>query len=112
MSPMSVAASHLGKPTSRVDGRAKVTGAAKYAAEHNVPGLAHGAVVSSTIARGRIQRIDTADALAVDGVLDVCTHEHRPKMASSNDKYEDEVAAEGKHFRPLYDDTIAFNGQP
>jgi xanthine dehydrogenase YagR molybdenum-binding subunit len=33
-------------------------------------------------------------------------------MAAANDKYEDEVAAEGKHFRPLYDATIAFNGQP
>ncbi len=34
------ATSHLGKPTSRIDGRAKVTGIAKYAAEYNVPGLA------------------------------------------------------------------------
>jgi xanthine dehydrogenase YagR molybdenum-binding subunit len=102
----------LGKPTSRIDGRAKVTGAAKYAAEHNVPGLAHGFVVSATIAKGRIRRIHTADALAVDGVLDVFTHEHRPKLAAANDKYEDEVAAEGKHFRPLYDDRIAFDGQP
>ena len=39
------ATSYLGKPTSRIDGRAKVTGAAKYAAEYNVPGLAHGFVV-------------------------------------------------------------------
>ena len=33
---------HIGTPTSRVDGRAKVTGAAKYAAEYNRPGLAFG----------------------------------------------------------------------
>ena len=105
-------ATTLGKPTSRIDGRAKVTGAAKYAAEHNVPHLAHGFVVSSTITRGRIKRIHAADALAVDGVLDVLTHENRPKMAAANDKYEDEVAAEGEHFRPLYDDEIRFNGQP
>jgi xanthine dehydrogenase YagR molybdenum-binding subunit len=102
----------LGQPTSRIDGRAKVTGSAKYAAEHNVPALAHGFVVNATIAKGRIRRIHTADALAVEGVLDVFTHEHRPKMASSNDKYEDEVAAEGEHFRPLYDAEIRFNGQP
>jgi hypothetical protein len=38
----------LGKPTSRIDGRAKVTGAARYAAEYNVPDLAHGFVVGAT----------------------------------------------------------------
>jgi len=106
------ATSYLGKPTSRVDGHAKVTGLAKYAAEYNVPGLAHGFVVSSAIAKGRIKRIHTADALSVDGVLDVFTHEHRPKLASSHEKYTDEVAPSGSPFRPLYDDKILFSGQP
>ncbi|MGZ3284937.1 MAG: xanthine dehydrogenase family protein molybdopterin-binding subunit [Xanthobacteraceae bacterium] len=106
------ATSHLGKPASRVEGRAKVTGAAKYAAEYNVPGVAHGFVVSSTVAKGRIVRIHVADALAVDGVLDVFTHEHRPKLASSDEKYKDEVAPPGSPFRPLYDDQIRFSGQP
>jgi len=106
------ATSYLGKPTSRVDGRAKVTGTAKYAAEYTAPGLAHGFVVSSAIAKGRIRRIHTADALAVDGVLDVFTHEHRPKLASSHEKYTDEVAPSGSPFRPLYDDKILFSGQP
>jgi len=107
-----IVASHFGKPTSRIDGRAKVTGAAKYAAEHNVSALAHGFVVSSAIARGRIKRIHTADALSVDGVLDVLTHEHRPKLAAAYEKYKDEVAPDGSPFRPLYDDRILFNGQP
>jgi xanthine dehydrogenase YagR molybdenum-binding subunit len=106
------ATSHLGKPTSRVEGRAKVTGIAKYAAEYNVPGVAHGVVVSSAIAKGRIKRIDAGDALAVAGVLDVFTHEHRPKLASSDEKYKDEVAPGGSPFRPLYDDQIHFSGQP
>ncbi len=106
------ATSYLGKPTSRIDGRAKVTGLAKYAAEYNVSGLAHGCVVSSAIAKGRIKRIHTADALSVDGVLDVFTHEHRPKLASSHEKYTDEVAPTGSPFRPLYDDKILFSGQP
>ena len=52
--------SYIGTPTSRVDGRAKVTGAAKYAGEFNTTGLAHGSVVTSTIAKGRILRIDTS----------------------------------------------------
>ena len=55
----------LGQPVSRVDGPLKVTGQAKYAGEVNVPGLTYGQVASSTIARGRIQKLDiTADARA------------------------------------------------
>ena len=105
-------ASYLGKPTSRVDGPAKVTGVAKYAAEYNVPGLAYGFVVTSAIAKGRIKRVHTADALAVEGVLEVFTHANRPPMAASYEKYGDEVAPPGSPFRPLYDDRIHFNGQP
>jgi xanthine dehydrogenase YagR molybdenum-binding subunit len=103
---------YLGKPMSRVDGHAKVTGAAKYAAEHNVPGLAYGFVVTSAIARGHIQNIQPAEALAVPGVLDIFTHAHRPKLASSDEKYGDEVAPPGSPFRPLYDDQVRFSGQP
>ena len=47
-------ASYIGTATSRVDGRAKVTGEAKYAGEFNLPGLVYGQVVGSTIAKGRI----------------------------------------------------------
>src|SRR4051812_36306475 len=104
---------YIGTPTSRVDGRAKVTGGAKYAAEFNVPGLAYGSVVTSTIAKGRIVRIDTSEALRVEGVIDVLTHEHRPRLADDFSAYKDEVAPEkGTPFRPLYDDKIMFNGQP
>ena len=45
---------YIGAPTSRIDGHAKVTGAAKYAGEHNVDRLAYAAVVTSTIAKGRV----------------------------------------------------------
>ena len=106
-------APYIGTPTSRVDGHAKVTGAAKYAGEFNVPGLAYGAVVASTIAKGRIARIDTSEALRVKGVIDVLTHENRPRMAATSAAYKDDVAPEqGSPFRPLYDDKILFNGQP
>ena len=105
-------ASYIGTPTSRVDGRAKVTGAAKYAAEFNVPGLAHASVVSSTIAKGRIARIDASAALRVSGVIDVLTHENRPPMADADSAYKDDVAPEGSPFRPLYDGRIAFSRQP
>jgi xanthine dehydrogenase YagR molybdenum-binding subunit len=106
-------APYIGTPASRVDGRAKVTGTAKYAAEFNVPGLAHCSVVSSTIAKGRIVRIDASEALRVEGVLDVLTHENRPRMPSTDSAYKDDVAPpQGSPFRPLYDDKIMFSGQP
>jgi xanthine dehydrogenase YagR molybdenum-binding subunit len=103
---------YIGTATSRVDGRAKVTGAAKYAGEFNRPGLAHASVVTSTIAKGRIARIDAREALAVAGVIDVLTHQNRPYLASDDSAYKDDVAPEGSAFRPLYDDRIWFNFQP
>ena len=47
------------------------------------------------------------------GVLDVLTHENRPRMAADDTAYKDDVAPEqGSPFRPLYDDKILFSGQP
>jgi xanthine dehydrogenase YagR molybdenum-binding subunit len=106
-------AQYIGTPTSRIDGRAKVTGAARYAGEYNTQGLVHGAVVTSTIAKGRIARIDVSEALRVQGVLDVFTHGHRPRMAAKSQAYKDDVGPEqGSPFRPLYDERIRFSGQP
>jgi xanthine dehydrogenase YagR molybdenum-binding subunit len=104
---------YIGTATSRVDGRAKVTGEAKYAGEFNAVGLAYGSVVESAIAKGRIARIDTSEALRVEGVLDVLTHQNRPRMADTDQAWKDDVAPEeGSPFRPLYDDTIMFSGEP
>jgi xanthine dehydrogenase YagR molybdenum-binding subunit len=106
-------ASYIGTATSRVDGRAKVTGEAKYAGEFSAPGLVHGYVVDSTIPKGRIVRIDTSGALGIAGVIDVLTHRNRPPMADKDDAYKDDVAPEkGSPYRPLYDDRIQFTGQP
>ncbi len=105
-------APYIGSPTSRVDGRAKVTGAAKYAGEFNSPDLAHASIVASTIAKGRILRIDASEALRIAGVLEVLTHENRPQMADTDEGYHDDVAPGGSPFRPLYDGNILFSGQP
>ena len=50
---------YIGKEMSRVDGIAKVTGKAKYAAEFKVPNLAYGFIVLGSIAKGTIKAIDT-----------------------------------------------------
>ncbi|HKE05445.1 MAG TPA: xanthine dehydrogenase family protein molybdopterin-binding subunit [Blastocatellia bacterium] len=103
---------YIGQPISRVDGRAKVTGAAKYAAEYNVPNLAYGCVVSSSIAKGRIINIDASDALRLEGVLQVFTHENTPRLGQSDQSYTDQVAPPGSPFRPLHDDQIKYSAQP
>jgi xanthine dehydrogenase YagR molybdenum-binding subunit len=104
---------YIGAPTSRVDGRAKVTGEAKYAGEFNAPNLAYGFVVDSPIAKGRIARIDASKAQSVSGVIKVLTHENRPPMADTAKAWKDDVAPEkGTPFRPLYDATIMFSRQP
>ena len=103
---------YIGTATSRIDGRAKVTGAAKYAGEFNTAGLVHASLVTSTIAKGRIARIDASATLSVEGVIDVLTHQHRPAMASEDSAYKDDLAPEGAPFRPLFDDRVWFDGQP
>jgi xanthine dehydrogenase YagR molybdenum-binding subunit len=102
----------IGASISRVDGPLKVTGAAKYAGEFAAPNLTYGYVVESTIAVGRIKSIDTKAALAVDGVLEVFTHENRPRTAWFDKKWKDDDALPGSPFRPLYDDKVVYNSQP
>ena len=101
-----------GMPVSRVDGRAKVTGEARYAAEHEAPGLCYGVAVNSTIARGRIVRIDLVDALTAHGVIAILTHQNRPRMRGVDLAYKDSTAPGGSPFRPLYSDRIFYSGQP
>ena len=105
-------APYIGTSTSRIDGLAKVTGAAKYAAEFNAPGLVYGSVVTATVAKGRIARIDRSAAMRIKGVIDVLTHENRPHMADNDQAYKDATAPTGAPFRPLYDNGIKFSGQP
>ncbi len=101
-------APYIGTATSRVDGIAKVTGAAKYAAEFNVPRpRSTRSVVTSTITKGRITRIDTSAAHGVKGVLAVLTHENRPPMAGQRQSLQGRCrAGAARRYRPLYDDKI------
>ena len=76
------------------------------------PGLAYGSVVTSTVAKGSITRMDPSAAMRVNGVIEVLTHENRPHMADDDQAYKDDVAPAGSPFRPLRDKKIVFNGQP
>lgn len=67
----------VGKPMDRVDGRLKVTGGARYAAEFSVANPAHAVLVQSQQPKGKIAEIDAAAAKAVPGVLTVITYENQ-----------------------------------
>ncbi len=95
-----------GQPLQRVDGRAKVTGAARYSAEVQIAGVAYGVLVTSACARGRILSIETNDAEREPGVLAVIT----PKNAL---RLPDPVVPENDRVvQVLQDDRIVFSNQP
>ena len=102
----------VGQPVSRVDGRLKVTGQARYAAEFEPgPDLAHAAIVDATIPRGRLARIDASEAESAPGVLAVITHRNAPRLAYREHKgFIDPTVGERLHV--FQDDQVRFNGQP
>lgn len=100
-------ARYLGKETTRVDGIAKVTGKAKYTAEFQVPHVAYGFIVLSTVAKGRITAIETREAEQAAGVVRVFTHLNAGRLSKA-------PAADGppQWAWPLQSDRVFFNGQP
>ena len=65
----------VGRSVPRLEGRAKVTGRAEYVHNLRLPGMLHGKLFRSTVAHGRIKRIDVSAARAVEGVFRVVTGE-------------------------------------
>src|SRR5215210_8243816 len=106
---------YIGKEMSRVDGVAKVTGRAKYAAEFRAPNLAYGFIVLGAVAKGTIKSIDTREAEAASGVVRVFTHLNTPKLGpKANTEYAPprNSRERDKSFRALQSDRIFFNAQP
>ncbi|QQM38639.1 xanthine dehydrogenase family protein molybdopterin-binding subunit [Streptomyces liliifuscus] len=108
MSPQPQAA--VGAPLSRVDGRLKVTGQARYAADHEPDGVVHAVVVDSSIGKGRITGIDTRAALAHPGVLKVIHHRNAPKLPYGPNP--GSLNLPGERLRVFQDDRVRFHGQP
>ena len=70
----------IGQEVSRVDGPAKVAGAARYSGEISLPDLAYAEIVGARVASGRITSIDTAEAERAEGVAGILTHRNMPKV--------------------------------
>src|SRR5256885_4366594 len=101
----------IGQPISRIDGRQKVTGRATYAAEFDVPGQAHGAIVRSTVANGRIASIDSVTAEQAPGVIAVLTHRNAPQLAYRAHKGAVDPTI-GERLHVLQGDRVNHQGQP
>ncbi|WP_447740766.1 xanthine dehydrogenase family protein molybdopterin-binding subunit [Variovorax boronicumulans] len=100
-------ARHLGKEATRVDGVAKVTGKAKYTAEFQVPHVAYGFIVQSTVTKGRITAIDAREAEQAAGVVRVFTHLNAGRLGKTP-----AADAPPQWSWPLQSDRVFFNGQP
>jgi xanthine dehydrogenase YagR molybdenum-binding subunit len=99
----------VGAPRNRIDGPAKVTGEARYSADIGRDGSAHAVFATSTVAAGRIARIDVSEAERCAGVVAVLTHETMPRLAREPVFDFPNV---GTKFAFLQDDRILYAGQP
>jgi len=103
----------IGKPLDRLDGRDKVTGQAKFAADYPVENMAYAALVYSTIAKGAIESIDASEADNSMGVIAVLTHKNAPTMKDPplfNPSGGSDAA--GSMVNVLNVDEILWSGQP
>ena len=101
----------IGQPVPRIDGHAKVTGRATYAAEFNQPGQLYGVIVGATVGLGRVTAIDDAAVRALPGVRLVLTPGNAPRLAYHPHKGVIDVP-DGERLHVLQDDTVRFYGQP
>ncbi|MET0220505.1 MAG: molybdopterin cofactor-binding domain-containing protein, partial [Tardiphaga sp.] len=102
----------LGTQQSRVDGPDKVQGLARFAAEVPMQRLLYAACVHSTIARGKISKLEVAAAEAAPGVALVMTHRNAPKMVPPPPIGMTNLKAAGNNILPVMQDPdIRWNGQ-
>jgi xanthine dehydrogenase YagR molybdenum-binding subunit len=102
----------IGAQVSRVDGLLKVTGSARFAAEFPLDGMVYAALAFSTIAKGRIADLATAEAEAAPGVVLVMTYRNAPRLRPAPLFGSNPRAAAGDDLHILQTDRIHWNGQP
>jgi xanthine dehydrogenase YagR molybdenum-binding subunit len=98
----------VGGRLSRVDGPAKITGAAHYAVEQQLEGLVHAVLVGATIAAGKVSAIDTRAAETAPGVLAVLTPDTIMELKGASDWFGNPPAQ--PTYLPLVRE-VTFSGQ-
>jgi xanthine dehydrogenase YagR molybdenum-binding subunit len=101
----------IGRPLTRVDGRAKVTGAAHYAADFNQHAQLYAVIVGATTGLGRVTAFDEAAVRTIPGVVEVISHLNAPRLAYAPHKSFIDPAV-GERLHVLQDDQVRFYGQP
>lgn len=100
----------VGSQVPRVDARKKVTGRAMFTAEILLPNMAHGVLLGSAVAAGRIERIDTTAAERAPGVVHVLTYANRGPLGTMPSGADNSVLPSEPTW-PLQDDRIRYYGQ-
>lgn len=100
---------NMGEPVPRYDAVAKVTGRATYGSDMPLDNPAYAFLVTSAIARGRINSFDLHDAKNVRGVIDIVTYENAPKLKES--KLFSNGGYAGTTIQPLKSAEIAHDGE-
>lgn len=98
----------VGQPKTRLDGRLKVTGQAKYSDDFFEPKMLHAVIFGSTIPSGEIKSMDLRAARAVPGVVNIITHENAPSLGKIPKSMSIGI---GENFMPLQTKQIFYNGQ-
>ncbi|GAB3496882.1 xanthine dehydrogenase family protein molybdopterin-binding subunit [Spirosoma knui] len=101
----------IGEPLDRIEGKQKVTGQARYSADFKKDKLVHGVLVMSTIANGRIRKLDTSETMKVPGVVAVMSHENAPKPGGL-DKNKPSETATDRVMNLFQDNVVHYNNQP
>lgn len=96
----------VGTAVHRVEGPAKLTGAARYSMDNTPPGTLHAVLVAASIAHGTVVAIDAGEAEAVTGVARVLTRESMPEFGPVLEFPGAPVNL------PMQNDEILFEGQP
>jgi CO/xanthine dehydrogenase Mo-binding subunit len=86
----------VGNPTPRVEGESKVSGAALYATDVTLPGMLWGKLFRSSIASGKIKRIDVSKAAALPGVQAVLTGDDCTGLRIGRRLYDMPILADGE----------------
>jgi len=97
---------------SRIDGRLKVTGGARYSAEYALDGMTYAVLVGSTITRGTIKTIDIKKAETSPGVLAVITYLNSPKVPGYESAKPPKPGEKIGALRVFNDNRILTNGHP
>jgi len=107
----------VGRSTTRIDAKQRVTGKANYTSDVSLPGMLYARVLRSPHPHARIVKIDASKALAMPGVKAVVTHENCKFVwgagsVAGGRQYVEEVKKITKQRRYAFNNPVRFVGEP